>query len=97
MVSEQAMLFSLIELKKNLGTLHTSETIKLPVTYMYMILSPFCVCNAKCVIISTSKYLLISTKFGTVNPQCNTSGCFFFEFSIFSVFIDIFSILGLRQ
>ena len=60
-----------------------------------VILWPF-----SCVIISLSKYLPISTKFGTHIPQCNTSGwffVFFFEFSIFTVFIDFFSFLGLSQ
>ena len=53
-----------------------------------------------CVIISISKYVPICTKFGTHIPQCNTSGwffVFFFEFSIFAVFIDFFSFLGLSH
>ena len=37
----------------------------------------FCVCNAKCVVISMSKHLIISTKFDKNILHCNTSGCFF--------------------
>ena len=95
MLSEQSMLFSPIELKLFFWAFQTSWTKKLPITYMSVILWPFCLCNASCVIISISKYLRISTKFDTNFPQFNTSGSFFVLFSIFTIFIDFFSFLGL--
>ena len=95
MLSEWTMLFAPIELKLFLFAFQTSWTKKLPITYMSVILWPFCLCNASCVIISISKYLRISTKFDTNFPQFNTSGSFFVLFSIFTIFIDFFSFLGL--
>ena len=50
----------------------TSWTMRLPITYLSVILWPF-----SCVIISISKYLPISTKFGANIIQCDTSWCFF--------------------
>ena len=72
-----------------------------------VILWPFCVCNASCVLISISEYLPMSTKFGANVPQCNTSGYFFvFFFSnfkflrfllTFSVFWDLAIFWGENQ
>ena len=62
------------------------------------ILWPFHVCNAKGVIISMSKYLPISPKFGTNIPQCNNSGWLIFSSCKFLLFLlTFFSFLGLSQ
>ena len=98
MVSKKTMLFSPIELKLFLWAFHTSWTTEWPITYMSVIVrfrdcvSVILWLCCVCVIISMSKYLPISLKFGTNVPQCNTSGCFFFilRISIYTVLLTFF-------
>jgi len=94
MVSDQTILFSPIELKLFFWAFQTSWTPKWPITYVSVIMW-FCdrfVCVTLIVIISISKYLPISTKFGTNIHQCSTSGCFFFSIYKFSQFLLTFSV-----
>ena len=91
MVCEKTLLLSLIELQLFFWGFHTWTTKWTP--YMSVILRLFFVCIAKCVTISMSKYLPISTNFGTKIPQCNTSRCFFLFFQnlffrVSSTFLD---------
>ena len=74
-VSEQTMLFSAIKLKLFFCFPHllNNEITNNLYVCESVIVWPFCVCNAKCVIISIYKYLQNSTLFDTIIRQFNTS------------------------
>ena len=74
MVSEQTLLFSPIKLKLFFGPSHilNNEMTNNFNDCECVILLPFCVCNASCVINYISTYPSIRTEIGTNTPQCNT-------------------------